>query len=127
MKQKIESVIKKIIKSTLEVSSKTNFGKYIQSEFINTSMDQTRTVSYNGLEINLAVPNRLPHWRADTFSSKEPETLEWIDTIPTGAVSWDIGANIGLYSTYTANARKCRVWSFEPSVFNLELLAKNYK
>lgn len=125
MKQKIGKVIKGLIKTTLHFSSRTKFGKYLLNEFVNNAMNQTRTVKYNGLQINLAVPNLLSHWRADTFSSKEPETLEWIDSIPVGSVFWDIGANIGLYSTYAALARKCKVWSFEPSVFNLELLARN--
>jgi FkbM family methyltransferase len=40
-------------------------------------------------------------------------------------VLWDVGANIGLYSVYAAKARRCQVWAFEPSVFNLELLARN--
>jgi len=61
----------------------------------------------------------------DTFSTKEPETLEWIDKIPQGSVIWDVGANIGLYTCYAAKARGCRVFAFEPSVFNLELLARN--
>jgi FkbM family methyltransferase len=61
----------------------------------------------------------------DTFSTKEPETLEWIDTFPLGSVVWDIGANIGLYSCYAAKMRDCKVYAFEPSVFNLDLLARN--
>ena len=38
---------------------------------------------------------------------------------------WDVGANVGSYSCYAAKARTCRVYAFEPSVFNLELLARN--
>lgn len=38
---------------------------------------------------------------------------------------WDVGANVGLYSVYAAKARNCEVYAFEPSVFNLELLARN--
>jgi FkbM family methyltransferase len=64
-------------------------------------------------------------WRAKTFSTKEPETLEWIDSIPKDSILWDVGANIGLYSVYAAKKCNCRVWAFEPSVFNLELLARN--
>src|SRR3990167_8176822 len=71
------------------------------------------------------MPNALCHYRAKTFSTKEPETLQWIDNIPEKSVFWDIGANIGLYSLYAAKRRHCRVWAFEPSVFNLELLARN--
>ena len=63
--------------------------------------------------------------RAATFLSKEPETLEWIDSIPDNCVLWDVGANIGLYSVYAAKMRGCKVYAFEPSVFNLELLARN--
>jgi FkbM family methyltransferase len=40
-------------------------------------------------------------------------------------VALDIGANVGLYSCYAAKSRRCFVYSFEPSVFNLELLARN--
>ena len=42
-----------------------------------------------------------------------------------GSVVWDIGANVGLYSCYAAKRRGCKVYAFEPSVFNLELLARN--
>lgn len=63
--------------------------------------------------------------RVDTFSTKEPETLEWIESIPKKSVFWDIGANVGLYSCYAAKRKGCTVYAFEPSVFNLELLARN--
>ena len=70
-------------------------------------------------------PNRLNHFRIETFSTKEPETLEWINKFSEKSVFWDIGANIGLYSCYAAKRTNCYVYSFEPSVFNLEILAKN--
>ena len=41
------------------------------------------------------------------------------------SVFWDIGANIGLYTCYAVKRADCQVYAFEPSVFNLELLAKN--
>lgn len=125
MKQKIKKGIQAVINLTLKLSAKTESGKFLLSQFVNTSMRQRKMVTHNGLQLEFAVPNRLCHWRADTFSSKEPETLQWIDSIPEGSVLWDIGANIGLYSTYAAKARRCKVWAFEPSVFNLELLARN--
>jgi len=80
---------------------------------------------YNGTELTLSVPNKINYFRFDTFSQKEPETLEWIDSIPKGSVLWDIGANVGLYTCYAAKARDCKVFAFEPSVFNLEILARN--
>ena len=80
--------------------------------------------SANGQEIPLSfyTPNYLARFRADTFSTKEPETLEWIEKYsPDGGTFFDIGANVGLYSIYNARI----TYSFEPSVFNLKLLVKN--
>ena len=82
-------------------------------------------IIHNKIKVYFANPNRLCVNRARYFSEKEPETLEWIDKIEVGAVLWDIGANIGLYSVYAAKTRSCLVFAFEPSVFNLEFLARN--
>ena len=64
-------------------------------------------------------------YRIDTFSTKEPETLDWIDGFSQDSIMWDIGANVGLYSCYAAKARATKVFAFEPSIFNLESLARN--
>ena len=88
-------------------------------------MGRKKRVVYSDIEMTFAAPNRLTEYRVRTFRTKEPETLDWIDTVAEGSVLWDVGANIGLYSVYAAKARKCRVYAFEPSVFNLELLARN--
>jgi FkbM family methyltransferase len=77
--------------------------------------------------MRFSTPNSLCKWRVETFSIKEPETLDWIDGMPLGSVFWDVGANVGLYSIYAYKKRKCKVYAFEPSVFNLELLARNIK
>lgn len=100
-------------------------GRYLYREIVNTAMQRTQKVVHGSTRLQFAVPNALCRYRADSFSTKEPETLEWIDAMPNGAVLWDIGANVGLYSCYAAQARGVRVFSFEPSVFNLELLARN--
>ncbi len=64
-------------------------------------------------------------WRARTLSTKEPETLEWIDRFAEGEVFWDIGANVGLYALYAAISRKVCVLAFEPSAANYFLLNRN--
>ena len=69
--------------------------------------------------------NSVTKYRNDTFFNKEPETLEWIDKFAKNSVFWDVGANVGLYSIYAAKIKNCNVTAIEPSVFNLELLAKN--
>lgn len=67
----------------------------------------------------------LPLWRAQTLLTKEPETIEWIDTIGDGEVLFDIGANVGVYTLYAAINRKVRVLAFEPLAANYFLLNRN--
>jgi FkbM family methyltransferase len=73
----------------------------------------------------LHTPNAVCLWRAQTFSIKEPETLEWIEEYGGAGAFFDVGANVGLYSLYYAKLFPDQVYSFEPSALNLGLLAKN--
>ena len=88
-------------------------------------MNISMNVRHGLLNMVFATPNMLCRYRAESFSSKEPETLTWLESIPEEAILWDVGANIGLYSIYAAKKNSARVFAFEPSVFNLELLARN--
>ena len=88
-------------------------------------MQKTMQINHRGHQFSFHVPNHICRYRAKTFASKEPETLAWIDSFEEGVVFWDVGANIGLYSIYAAATRNARTFAFEPSVFNLELLARN--
>ena len=92
---------------------------------ISSSFSATSTFSFDNINFVFLVPNKLCRWRVDTFSTKEPETLEWINSFQPNSVFFDVGANIGLYSIYAAKAVGAEVYSFEPSVFNLPVLAKN--
>ena len=74
------------------------------------------------------MPNQITDWRVDTYFSKEPETLEWIDSFKEkeNLIFWDIGANIGLYSIYnTLKHPKSSTIAFEPSSSNLRVLTRN--
>ena len=84
-----------------------------------------KEVSHGGCSMIFSTPNSLTRYRAESFSTKEPETLQWIDEMPSDSVLWDIGANVGIYSIYAAKRHGISVMAFEPSVFNLELLARN--
>ena len=125
MLKKLKIFIKTLVADFVRLISKTKIGAYGFEQVLNTAMQVTQSVKHGQMELVFAVPNQLNRFRINTFSSKEPETLEWIDSIPEGTVLWDVGANVGLYSCYAAKSRHCRVFSFEPSVFNLELLARN--
>ena len=83
------------------------------------------SIKHDGVVLKFSSPNNLSRWRIKTFSKKEPETLDWINNFRSNSVFWDIGANIGIYSCYAAKKKSCKVYAFEPSVFNLDLLAKN--
>lgn len=125
----MKSIIKRIIKSSIfyfiNTLNRTKIGRLIQDHYINSAMERTIKINHNSLSMLFSTPNKLCYWRAETFSSKEPETLEWIDKFPEESCFWDVGANIGLYSVYAAKQCKAKVYAFEPSVFNLELLARN--
>ena len=74
--------------------------------------------------ISFFCPSEISEWRAKTFFTKEPETIEWIDGLNDGGVFWDIGANVGTYSLYAA-LRGLSILAFEPSPSNYYLLSKN--
>ncbi len=105
--------------------ARLGFGSHVADVVIDSMMTSVLTVHRSGVDLSFSTPNRLCLFRAETFASKEPETLDWIDTFADGSILWDVGANIGLYSIYAAKARHCQVYAFEPSVFNVELLARN--
>ena len=63
-------------------------------------------------------------FRANTFSYKEPDTLDWIDNIDKDTTFLDIGANVGIYSLY-ASFKTNRIFSFEPDALNYSLLNLN--
>jgi len=125
MLSSIKIIIKKAVIKLTAIFSNTKLGKIINEQIIVDVMSQEKKAIHNGYEMSFCVPNQLNHFRIDTFSEKEPETLEWIDTFPNNSILWDVGANIGLYSIYAAASKNCNVVAFEPSVFNLELLARN--
>lgn len=89
----------------------------------------TADVVHRGLNgdvrMTFYVPNEVCRYRAETFSIKEPETLEWLDRFGGDGALYDIGANVGIYSVYYAKAHRGTVYAFEPSVLNLGLLGRN--
>jgi FkbM family methyltransferase len=119
MPNNIINVLKTIIKFLI------NPFKEVKFYFFNKTYNKIMKINHNGYGFYFHIPNWITLYRAETFSSKEPETLEWIDNFDFNSVFWDIGANVGLYSIYAAKTKNTITYSFEPSVFNLEFLAKN--
>jgi FkbM family methyltransferase len=125
LKTAIKRAVKRLIASSIAALGKLPLGRYVYEQAIHTALNRTAEVEHRGVRLTFAIANSLNKYRVDTFSSKEPETLQWIEAFAQGSVVWDVGANVGLYACYAAKARGCRVFAFEPSVFNLEALARN--
>lgn len=121
MKNKIKIFFKLFLKYLLAI----NFIKklfYVLMRIHDNDKYQLKVKNKNFL---FTKSNALNEYRVNTFLTKEPETIEWINSFKKNKVFWDIGSNIGLYSLYAAMIPECKVYSFEPSVFNLEILARN--
>ena len=121
---RIRSFLGSIIRRCVQRVASLPKGTVISDPAIRAAFERTKRVDHNGLSLTLSIPGGYTEFRASTFSSKEPETLEWIDGFTGGEILWDIGANVGLYSCYAA-IRGYNVVAVEPSVFNLEILARN--
>ena len=111
--------------------TKRNFLFYLK-QFLRE--DSYQTIKILGQNVSFFIPNSLTKWRVDTFFSKEPETLVWIDNFENGKKKgggkkitfWDIGGNIGLYSIYAAvKHQNIDITTFEPSTSNLQTLSRN--
>jgi FkbM family methyltransferase len=123
-----------LIISRIYVSSISTLHPFFRNVLLDKTdpVDDLMTVvshkSNNGQEIKLKfyIPNPMCAMRADRFSTKEPETLKWIEEYGTnGSVLFDIGANIGQYSIYHSLLNNGNSVAFEPSLFNVKQLAKN--
>ena len=60
--------------------------------------------------------------RVDRLLSKEPETIKWLNGFEKNSVFFDIGANIGIYSLYSAIKNENKVYAFEPHSANYKNL-----
>jgi len=74
----------------------------------------------------MLIESKMEQYRHDTWQTKEPETIAWIDSFADNAVFFDIGANIGIYSLYCAAVHpNCQVIAFEPHEPNFNRLLDN--
>ena len=83
------------------------------------------TLHWQGKPITFYVPTTFVLWRATSFESKEPETIEWLSTFKPEEVYFDIGANVGMYAITAAAAMDVAVYAFEPEAFNYAILTRN--
>jgi len=58
---------------------------------------------------------------------REPRTVKWIESMSSGDILWDVGANVGAYSLIAARLHEGRVlvFAFEPGYENYRTLCAN--
>jgi FkbM family methyltransferase len=125
--------IKKLIKKIIEINvliffkalNKIKIGRYILYKLVNKVINEKKSIFIKNSKLSFYIPNETNRFRVNTFFTKEPDTLVWIDSFKEKSVFFDIVANIGLYSCYAAKNKESDTYAFEPSYFNLELLSKN--
>ena len=101
------------------------FGKNFQFKFFSLLQNQLDLkLSNDGIYFDAS--SKAGASRAIRLLTKEPETLNWINTFmnPDDAF-YDIGANIGVYSLYAAKKRGVEVLAFEPESLSYAVLNKN--
>ena len=125
MKRLTYIFLKKIIHFFFSISRNNQAIRRLIDIFCDENSQNIRKILLKKESFFFYEVNSVTKYRNDTFFTKEPETLEWINGFDDKAEFWDVGANVGLYSIYAAKLKSCKVTAIEPSVFNLELLAKN--
>jgi FkbM family methyltransferase len=100
-------------------------GRRISTLFLEKVWARTEKVRTVRETILFASPDWLSKYRADSFYEKEPETIAFLNTLTKDSILLDVGANIGIYSVYAGKVTGARVYAFEPSMMNLELLFRN--
>ena len=87
-------------------------------------------LDYPKSEISLVVHSELEAYNRSASCSREPATIEWIESFQDSSVFFDVGANVGAYSLVAAAQQQVRGASittvcFEPHFANFGSLLKN--
>jgi FkbM family methyltransferase len=88
---------------------------------------EVQSVKHRGVNILYATPNDVTSARVKTIFTKEPITIEWLNSMKPGEIMIDIGANVGMYTIFAAVTKRVRVFAFEPESQNYAILNQNIK
>jgi FkbM family methyltransferase len=91
-------------------------------------MKEPRVVAldYPGAELQLVATTKLERKRRGE-ALKEPFTAAWIESLPSSAVLYDVGANVGVFSLIAARRPQGRIptVAFEPGFASFAALCQN--
>ena len=82
-------------------------------------------MQHEDARIVYCTPNTHTRWRVESLYEKEPCTIEWIASFRATDIFVMWGANVDMYSIWSAVTRKARVYAFEPESQNYALLNRN--
>ena len=97
----------------------------LQSRFSQALLDETFEIDTPKGPLKFVLLGRGTSIRAMCVLTKQPATIQWIESFRPDSVFWDVGANVGVYALYAALRGDTRVVAFEPAAVNYFLLAAN--
>lgn len=94
---------------------------------IKNAINLTRRMDYAPHDIYLHVDSATELQTRLRSCAKEPDTVEWIESMKPGDTFYDIGANVGAYTLIAAKAfgGRVKVFAFEPAFLNFTQLCRN--
>lgn len=88
----------------------------------------SQNINYQGYgTFKIFTPNEILEFRANSFATKEPTTLEWMQSLEKDSILIDVGANIGIYTIPSAMYHVKKVIAIEPEIKNYNMLLDNLK
>ena len=97
---------------------------FIPNIILDFTLERKKICKKNSISFSIRDYGENCRFRSSTFTTKEPDTLKWIESFDKDSIFIDIGANLGIYSLYASFFSK-KVLSFEPDALNYSLLNLN--
>jgi len=88
-------------------------------------LTERHTIETQRGQITLLCKERREVHYAHHFFDREPAALKWIDGFEAPCTFWDVGANTGIYSLYSALSDGVSVFAFEPAASTYGALYAN--
>jgi FkbM family methyltransferase len=93
--------------------------------------DNYGLLDYSKIEILLSTYSETEKSTRLNSCKREPQTVNWVESLPNDSIFFDIGANTGSYSLIAGSqnkiGKKITVYSFEPHFANFAHLVKNVR
>lgn len=112
------------MKDFVDLSSLASAGQIKIIEDLEKSLPIVTTTDVRGQKLQFLTHTKRQLWQALGMEYIEPELLSYLDSLPPGAVYYDIGASNGIFALYAA-ALGLQVYAFEPEAQNYALLEYN--